>query len=470
MLREISHSLSGWSGDDTWIVIVGALAAMACALPGVYLVLRRQSMMGDALSHSVLLGLVTGFVAVHKIFAAEWISRSSYESIRQPAMFVGALVVGVLTAVLTEWVQKLGRVDSTAALGVVFTTLFALGLLLIRIEADSVHIDPDCVLYGTIETVVLDTVGNSDVPRAAIANGAVLAVGLLLMLLFYKELKISAFDPELATTLGINARVLHYTLMAATSITLVAAFESVGSILVIAMLIVPAATASLLTERLSVMILLSLVIATLSSLLGHAAAITLPEVVFGRLGFPEVRSASTAGMMSAAAGVFFVSAVLFAPKQGVLSRAVSQVRLSLKILGEDILGMLFRLEESQRLDSTPRRIADIAEVLGTSVLRTRLALLKLMRRGRIATDSLGYRLTEAGRNAAGELVRSHRLWEVYLAKHFNVPERGLHAGAERAEHYIDPAIQEKLARELESPQIDPHGKAIPSQQGFGAGI
>ncbi|MGE3316627.1 MAG: metal ABC transporter permease, partial [Planctomycetaceae bacterium] len=331
MLREISHSLSGWSGDDTWIVIVGALAAMACALPGVYLVLRRQSMMGDALSHSVLLGLVTGFVAVHKIFAAEWISRSSYESIRQPAMFVGALVVGVLTAVLTEWVQKLGRVDSTAALGVVFTTLFALGLLLIRIEADSVHIDPDCVLYGTIETVVLDTVGNSDVPRAAIANGAVLAVGLLLMLLFYKELKISAFDPELATTLGINARVLHYTLMAATSITLVAAFESVGSILVIAMLIVPAATASLLTERLSVMILLSLVIATVSSLRGHAAAITLPEVVFGSLGFPVGRCASTAGMMSAAAGVFFVSAVLFAPKQGVLSRAVSQVRLSLKI-------------------------------------------------------------------------------------------------------------------------------------------
>jgi manganese/zinc/iron transport system permease protein len=175
-------------------------------------------------------------------------------------------------------------------------------------------------------------------------------------------------------------------------------------------------------------------------------------------------------VLAVLAAIVFVSAVLFAPKQGGVSRAVGQIRLSLKILGEDILGMLFRLEESQKFDTAPRRIADIAAMLGTSVLRTRFALLKLMRRGRITTDQSGYRLTKNGRKAAGELVRSHRLWEVYLAKHFNVPERGLHSGAERAEHFIDPALQEKLDHELERPQIDPHGKAIPSQQDTGAGI
>lgn len=463
MLFEIRNSLAGWGVDDTWVVVVGALAAMACALPGVYLVLRRQSMMGDALSHSVLLGLVAAFLVMHKAFEASWISEVTYQALRHSGMFVGAVVVGVLTAVLTEWVQRLGRVDSTAALGVVFTTLFALGLLLIRLVADDIHIDPDCVLYGTVENVVLTTIGDSGVPVAAAVNGAVLAVGLLLVVVFYKELKICAFDPALATTLGINARFVHYALMAAASATLVAAFESVGSILVIAMLIVPAATASLLTERLSVMIMLSLTIAALSAWLGHAGAIAIPPLVFSRIGFPEVRDASTAGMMSVAAGLLFATAVLFSPKQGILSRAVVRLRLNIRILGEDILGMLFRLEESHKLDSAPRQVGNIAAILDAGWLHTRIALARLERRGRVVADSAGYRLTEVGRKSAADLVRSHRLWEVYLAKHFNVPERGLHVGAERAEHYIDPALREKLDDELERPQLDPHGKAIPTQ-------
>jgi len=499
MWHEMLTYLSGWSSYDTWIVVTGALAAMGCALPGNYLVLRRQSLMGDALSHTVLLGLVGAFLLMHAARVMNWISPEAYSAWRHAAMFGGAIVVGVLTALLTAAVERLGKIDGTAALGVVFTTLFALGLLLIRLSADTVHIDPDCVLYGTIETVVMDTLGDpgaaddlgdghggahadgraalskrparatflSQVPRAAAVNGAVLAVGLVLVLLFYKELRISAFDPELATALGINAQGMHYALMAATSIALVAAFESVGSILVIAMLIVPAATASLLTERLSVMIGLSLVIAAASALLGHVAAITLPPVVFGRLGFPEVRDASTAGMMGAATGLLFVLAVLFAPRQGLVSKAIDQTRLSLKILGEDILGLLFRLEEMQKLDAVPRRAADLSKLLGAGLIRTRLALARLRRKGRLAFDAAGYRLTDAGRQAANDLIRSHRLWEVYMARHFAVPETGMHAAAERVEHYIDSPLRETLDAELERPQIDPQGKNIPSQSSPG---
>src|SRR3989304_4653231 len=158
MIHEIFHHLSDWGRLDTWIVVTGALAAMACALPGNYLVLRRQSMMGDALSHTVLLGLVGAFLLMHALRANEWISPATYAATRHTAMFTGAVLAGVLTALLTEGVRKLGRIESTASLGVVFTTLFALGLLLIRWKADSVDIDPGCVLYGTIETVVMDTI------------------------------------------------------------------------------------------------------------------------------------------------------------------------------------------------------------------------------------------------------------------------------------------------------------------------
>ena len=143
--------LQTWAWIDTWIVVTGALAAMACALPGCFLLLRRQSMMGDAISHTSLLGIVAAFFTSHWLVKVGVISASTEPSIRHAAMCLGAVIVGVLSAWLAEALQKLGNVESSAALGVVFTSLFALGLLLIRAIADDVHIDPDCVLYGTIE-------------------------------------------------------------------------------------------------------------------------------------------------------------------------------------------------------------------------------------------------------------------------------------------------------------------------------
>jgi len=462
MISETIQLLSDWSSFDTWIVFTAALAAMACALPGNYLVLRRQSMMGDALSHTVLPGIVAAFLFAHWLKTSGWISAETYDATRHAAMFTGAILIGILSALLSEWIQKLGRVEASAALGVVFTTLFAFGLLLIRVAADSVHIDPDCVLYGTIETVVMDTYGDTDIPRAAIVNGAVLLVNGILVFVFFKELRVSAFDPNLATAVGINAQVMHYALMAATAATLVAAFESVGSILVIAMLIVPSATAYLLTDRLRVMIVLSLVIAALSALLGHAMAITLPPMIFSRLGFDTVRDASTAGMMAAACGCLFVTAMLFGPRYGILSKLVHQGMLSLRIVREDMLGLLYRLEELAKSEGqqTP---PPIDQVLGTGPLMTTLAIRGLTREGKIVAAESEFTLTPAGREAARSLVRSHRLWESYMAKHFPLPEDHLHESAARAEHYIDPTIRRELEAELDQPDRDPHGRDIPTE-------
>lgn len=463
MISEILTHLSGWSSLDTWTVLTAALAAMACALPGNYLLLRRQSMMGDAISHTALLGIVLAFLFAHAMRESGWISEAGYVGAQHALMLVGAMFIGVFSAVLTEWIRKLGSVEHSAALGVVFTSLFALGLLLIRVAADNVHIDPDCVLYGTIETVVLDTIPGTEIPRAAVVNGGMLLVNGFLVMLFYKELQLAAFDPSLATTLGINARLMHYGLMAITAASLVAAFESVGSILVIAMLIVPAATASLLTERLSRMIVLSLVIAAASALLGHAAAISLPPVIFSRLGFPSVVDASTAGMMAVACGSLFVVAMLFAPKQGLLTRFLLRQTMRIKIAAEDVLGYLYRVEESAAAKPADTEASHMSETLGMTALVARLATWRLRWKNLVAHSPAGYRLTPSGRTLAERLIRSHRLFESYMSKHFDVPDDHLHETASRVEHYIDRNLQEQLANELDRPGVDPHGKSIPGE-------
>ena len=295
-----------WYNIDTWIVIIGMLAAGACALVGNFLVLRRMSMMGDAISHAVLPGLAIAFLVTG--------ARASV------TMFVGAAIVGVLTAVFTQWISRFGNVDRGASMGIVFTTLFAVGLLLIVQAADQVDLDPGCVLYGAIELTPLDVVWRPEllgaaleVPRAALVLAGVLLVNFLFVLIFFKELRISSFDPELATTMGINANLMHYLLMTLVAITTVAAFEAVGSIIVIAMLIVPAAAAHLLTDRLGVMVLLSFLLALLSAVLGHLSALVVP----GWLGF---ESTSTSGMMAVMAGMIFTAVLFLAPRHGILVR------------------------------------------------------------------------------------------------------------------------------------------------------
>ena len=309
------ESLESWSWAlDGWIIAAGALCAVASALLGPYLVLRKMSMMGDAISHAVLPGIAIAFLVTE--------SRASLP------MFIGAAIVGLLTAIFTEWIRRFGKVDEGASMGVVFTGLFALGLVLVVQAADKVDLDPGCVLYGAIELTPLDTttVLGYDVPRVVITLGAVALLNLTCVLLFYKELKITSFDPALATTLGISSRLMHYLLMTLVAITAVASFEAVGNILVVAMLIVPAAAAYMLTNRLSVMIFLSVIIGIASAALGHLSAIMVPAI----FGFG---STITAGMMALSAGVLFVVAALCGPRHGIIIKLIQRRRFAAKCLG-----------------------------------------------------------------------------------------------------------------------------------------
>lgn len=288
-----------WLPEDSWIVITGALCAMACALPGCFLVLRKMSMMGDAISHAVLPGLATAFLVTG--------SRASV------AMFLGAALVGVLTAVFTQWISRFGNVDRGAAMGIVFTTLFALGLVLIQQIAHKVDLDPGCVLYGAIELTPRDNVVLFGylVPRAALVVGSTFIINLVIILALFKEFRLSAFDSGLSDTLGFSSHFLHYLLMVMVAVTTVASFEAVGSVIVIAMLIVPPATALLLTHRLSFVLILSCFFGAASALFGHLSAITVPTW----FGFVDT---NTSGMMATTAGVIFLGVWIFAPKSGLL--------------------------------------------------------------------------------------------------------------------------------------------------------
>jgi len=295
-----------WYAFDTWIVVVGILTAVSCSLVGNFLVLRKMSMMGDAISHAVLPGLALAFLITG--------SRASI------TMFVGAAVAGVLTAVFTQWISRFGKVDHGASMGIVFTSLFAIGLLLIVQAAHHVELDPSCVLYGAIELTPLDVVGLGvwfglpvEVPRSVLVLLPVCLINALFVLLLFKELRLSSFDPSLSDTLGFSSGLLHYLLMILVALTTVAAFEAVGSILVIAMLIVPPAIAHLLTDRLGTMIFLSAGFASISAFLGHWLALVVP----GWIGFDSM---STAGMMAVVAGVLFLLAALLAPRHGILVR------------------------------------------------------------------------------------------------------------------------------------------------------
>jgi manganese/zinc/iron transport system permease protein len=345
-------------------------------------------------------------------------------------------------------------------MGVVFTALFALGLLLIRQTADHVDLDPGCVLYGAIEFTPFDTITVAGwvVPRAAAVLSAVLLLDVVCVILFYKELKISSFDPNLATALGINARFMHYLLMTLVAVTTVAAFESVGSILVVAMLIVPGATAHLLTDRLSSMLGVSLVIAALTAVLGHIGAIAVPSW-FGH------DATSSTGSMAVVTGLLFLLTMLVAPRHGVVSKLARRVRLSLQIAREDVLSLLWRLEESNYRNPHLSLRKLLHDVFGIGPVISRLALVSLERRGLIDQDERGYRLTDKSRDSARQLVRTHRLWETYLAKYLNMPADHVHAPADRVEHYISEPMAEELTLELREHRADPHGHPIPRDEG-----
>jgi len=277
------------------IIVIACLVAVTCALPGVFLVLRRVSLMSDAISHAILFGIVLAFFYTQKL--------------NSPFLLVAATLTGVLTVTLTEIIIRTRKLKEDAAIGLVFPVLFSLGVILLNLFAKRVHLDTQCVIMGEIAFSPFNRLiiqGQDWGPVGFWTTGSILAINLLFINLFYKELKISTFDEGLATSLGFRPVLIHYALMTLVSVTAVGSFETVGSILVVALMITPPAGAYLLTERLSKMLILSGVIGMVSAVSGYFLARAL--------------DASIAGCMATMSGIIFLLIWVFAPERGLLTR------------------------------------------------------------------------------------------------------------------------------------------------------
>ncbi|MEM9651149.1 MAG: metal ABC transporter permease [Actinomycetota bacterium] len=286
---------------DVEIVLIAIVVAAACAIPGVFLILRRMAMMSDAISHTVLLGIVGVYLLIGDLDS--------------PLLLVGAAAVGVLTVTLVEIVTRTKLVNEDAAIGIIFPGLFALAIVLLSVYARDVHLDEHVVFQGDLVFAPFDrlVIGGIDLgPRTLVTMVVILMLNLALISLLYKELKLATFDAGLAAALGFSPELVHYLLMTMVSITAVGAFDAVGSILVIALMVVPPASAYLVTDRLSWMLALSVGIGATGALGGFWLSRWLDTTI--------------GGSMVAMIGVIFAVCFLFAPDRGVVAIARRRLR------------------------------------------------------------------------------------------------------------------------------------------------
>ena len=427
-------SLDWLNSVDARAIAVAVTANVACALVGVMLVVRRQSLMSDAISHAVLPGLAVAFLLSGSFSAGP--------------MLAGAIAAGLATTFLTETLRQRGGVASDAALGVVFTSLFALGVVLVKRHIQGVHFDVACVYEGSLLHAALDmtTIDGMEVPRALVSAALTLVIVLVVYTLLWKELKLCAFDAALADSMGFSSSFVHYLMMALTAMTAAIAFEAVGVILVVAMMITPAATAHLLTDRLAPMAVLSAALAAAWGVIGYAIASAL--------------DVSPSGSMATVAGLGYAAAAILSPSHGALARLIAAARMSLRIRCDDLLALLYRREE--REPNSTFATEDALRSVGDSAW-TRFGLRQLVTRGFI--ESLGdqLRLTDTGRAAAAKLVRSHRLWEAYLVNEVGLADDHVHEAAHVVEHYLDEQLDSEIEHTLGDSKKDPHGREIPSE-------
>lgn len=425
----------GLQVEELWVIATCLLCGVACAIPGVFLMLSRTSLLADGIAHATLAGIGVSFLLFN--------SRNPF------LLLSGAFLSGIITIVLVIFIQRVRVIRSDTALGIVFTTLFAIGVVIISTVAHDVDLDPGCVLYGLAEFVAFDTVrvGPIDVPTAFLSLSGILFFNILFSWLCWKELVITIFDPAQATLQNMRPALIRFVFLLSVTATIVLSFEVVGSLLVVSVLIAPAITAYMLTQSLIRIVALASFFAALSAPIGYSVALS--------------TNTSVAGTISIVLGILCTLAIVASPRRGILAMALQRNLLRLRIIEDDTLGILFRWHEA----STEHEAPSISPRFLVQVLHPRylirLALLRLKTRGAILTSLDGsLRLTEQGLVEAKALIRSHRLWESYLAKHLELPPDHLHDPSERIEHYIGRALARDIEQEVGT-KTDPHGRTIP---------
>jgi ABC-type Mn2+/Zn2+ transport system permease subunit/Mn-dependent DtxR family transcriptional regulator len=400
-------------------LLASVVVGIICSVLSCYLIVKRWALLGDAISHAVLPGVGIAYIIGIQFF---W----------------GAVVTGVLTALGIGFIERNTRIKQDAAIGIMFTSAFALGILIISLIRTKT-VDIYHILFGNVLGVA-----TPDLILTVIAGIAVM----LTVLLLFKELELWSFDQVMAQAIGLPVRFFHYLLMFILSLTIVASLQTVGIVLVIAMLITPGATAYLIANSLKRMMAVASVFGILSAITGLFASYYL-----------NVASGPAMVLMSA---IFFGLAMFLSPQRGLVWQWRRRRIASLNALIEDYLKHIYHSTEEER---QPPSVMGIAERLGTSVKNAKRVIERLRKSGLVEYEGEGIVLTQKGRDIALRVIRSHRLWELYLAKEAGLDWAEVHEQAERFEHLADRA-SEQIDEILGKPDADPHGHPIPSSEGI----
>lgn len=348
------------------IQLIASLVAIACAIPGTFLVLRKMAMISDAISHSILPGIVVGFFIT--------------QDLNSPLLILLAAITGVITVVLVEYIQKTGLVKEDTAIGLVFPVLFSIGVIMIAKNANDVHLDIDAVLLGELAFAPFDRLLISGVdvgPKSLWIIGSILIITLILLYAFFKELKLSTFDKGLAASLGFSPAVIHYGLMSVSSITTVGAFDAVGAILVVALMIAPPAAAYLLTTDLKKMLILSVVFGVFSAISGYW--------------FAHWLDASIAGSITTILGLVFLMVYLFAPSKGIIAVLYREKQQRTEV---SLLTFLLHLKNHDEVEE--RHVNHLNEHINWQKVRSKTVLDLALKNNMIEIDNDIVSLTSKG--------------------------------------------------------------------------
>jgi ABC-type Mn2+/Zn2+ transport system permease subunit/Mn-dependent DtxR family transcriptional regulator len=409
-------------------LIVGTLVAIVCSVVGCFIILRKMSFLADAIAHSMLAGVIAGYLIIKILFGQQ--------DPHLGAMLVGAILAGVATVAMVGLVTRFSRVKQDTAIGIMYTGIFAIGAFAISIRSIGQHIKVD--IYHYIVGSVL-SVPDEEFWLLAIVASLVLSV----VILFYRPLQLTSFDPIMAASIGIPVLAVEYLLTACTSLVVVSGVQIAGVILVVALIITPAATAYLLSDRLDRMILYSAIL----GVLGFWSGFALATIVGASPG------ASVVVMMT----LIFLITLTLSPRYGLLADWIRKSSAIPQEVMEDILGVILRFPKS----TIP--IEEIEKLVTIRNLKIRRAISLLGRQRLIEISNNQVQLTADGRIEANRLVRAHRLWETYLEK-TGTPETELHEIAHKLEHISDQATVAYLDDKLGHPLSDPHGSIIPTDQ------
>lgn len=364
---------------ELWLYVIAGLTGVTCALAGLFLVLRRMAMMADAVSHSILPGLVAGF----------WLANGPNLLVG----FLGAVAAGMVTVAAVELLTKSKNVREDSAIGLVFPAMFALGVLWISSSFSNVHLDTDSVLFGEITTAAYDrlVVSGADYgPRSVWGLAfALLIVGTFLAV-FKKELVAATFDPGFARFSGISPSVVHFSLMAVVATVTVAAFTAVGAILAVALVIVPTVCASLLSRKLGTVVWLAGVIGVVMSAVGTWTAIQ--------------ADVSISGMIATLLGVLFVGCVAFAPGRGIVAAIIRRKRQGLEYAAQ-ALAIHLAQHEGRSGEEAECHADHLVDELGWSAVWTETVVRWSVEEGWVVNDSGRLQLTSEGRKTVNTVAR-----------------------------------------------------------------